>query len=56
MRLVDRESTEVLSDTVGFVVKIGDMIIQSCLQGYGHIMRGDINSQIREVMEIEITG
>ena len=56
VRLVDRVSTDVFSDTVGFVVKIGDMIIQGCLQGYGHIMRGDINSQIREVMEIEITG
>ena len=55
VKLVDRVSTDVLSDTVG-VVKISDMIIQSCLQGYGHIKRGDINSQIHEVMEIELTG
>ena len=32
------------------------MIIQSRLQWYGHVMRGDIDSQIREVMEVEITG
>ena len=56
VKLVDRVSTDVLSDTVGVVVKISDMIIQSCLQGYGHIKRGDINSQIHEVMEIELTG
>ena len=32
------------------------MKIQSRLRWYGHAMRGDINSQIREVMEVEITG
>ena len=31
-------------DRVGVVVKIEDMIFQSCLQWYGHIMHGDINS------------
>ena len=41
---------------VGVVVKIEDMIIQRYLQWYGHVMRGDINSQIREVMELEMTG
>ena len=54
--LVDRKSTDVLRDSVGVVVKIGDMIVQSCLRWYGHIMRGDINSLIHEVMEVEITG
>ena len=37
-------------------MKIVDIIIQSRLQWYGHVMHGDINSQIREVMEVEITG
>ena len=55
VRLVDRVSTDVLCDRVDVVVKIEDMRIQSCLQWYGHVMRGDINSQIREVMEVEIT-
>ena len=32
------------------------MIIQSRLPWYGHVMQGDIDSQIREVMEDEITG
>ena len=32
------------------------MIIQSRLWWYGHVIRGDINSQIREVTEVEITG
>ena len=32
------------------------MIIQSRLRWYGHVMRGDIDSQIQEVMEDEITG
>ena len=40
---------------MGVVLKIEDMIIQSHLQWYGHIMHGDINSQMREVMEVEIT-
>ena len=44
VRLVDRVSTDVLQDRVGVVVKIEDMIIQSCLQWYGHVMCGDINS------------
>ena len=54
VRLVDRVSTEVL-DRVGVVVKIEDMIIQSRLGWYGHVMRGDVNFQIREVIEVEIT-
>ena len=52
-------STDALCDRVGVVVKIEDMIIQSRLRRYGHVMLGDINSQIRqevEVMEVEITG
>ena len=32
------------------------MIIQSRLPWYGHVMCGDIDSQIQEVMEVEITG
>ena len=44
VKLVDRVSNDVLRDRVGVVVKIEDMIIQSFLQWYGHIMHGDINS------------
>ena len=54
-RLVDRVSTDVLCDRLGFVVKIEDVIIQSRLWWYGHVMCGDINSQIRAVMEVQIT-
>ena len=56
VRLVDRVSTDVLSDRVGVVVKIEDMVIQSRLRWYSHVMRGDINSQIRDIMEVEIPG
>ena len=56
VRLVDRVSTDVLRDRVGIVVKTDDMIIQSRLRWCGHVIRGDINSQIHEVMEVEITG
>ena len=31
------------------------VLIQNRLRWYGHVMRGDINFQIREVMELEIT-
>ena len=55
MRLVDRVSTDVLHDRVGVAVKTEDIIIQSRLQMYGHVMRGDINSQIRGVTEVETT-
>ena len=55
VRLVDRVLTVVLCDRVGVVVKSEDLIIQSRLRWYGHAMRGDINSQISEVMEVEIT-
>ena len=54
MRLFDSVSTNTLRDSV--VVKIEDMIIPSCLQWYGHLICADINSHIREVMKLEITG
>ena len=54
VRLVYRVST-VLWNRVSVVLKIEHMIIQSCLRWYGHVMRGDITSQIHEVMEVEIT-
>ena len=44
VRMVDRVLTDVLSDRVRVVVKMEDMIIQSCLQWCGHVMRGKINS------------
>ena len=56
VRLFDRVSTDVLRDRVGVAVKIEDLIIQSCPRWYDHVMRGDINSQIREVIKVEITG
>ena len=56
VRLVDRVSTDILCDRVGVFVKIEDMIIQRRQRWYSHAMRGDINSQIREVMDVEITG
>ena len=38
VRLVDRESTDVLHDKVGVVVKIKDMIMQSHLLPYGNVI------------------
>ena len=55
VRLIDRVLNDVLCDRVG-VVKIQNVIIQSRHWWYDHVMHGDINSQICEVMEIEITG
>lgn len=37
---------------IEFIVVV---LIQNRLRWYGHVMRGDINFQIREVMELEIT-
>ena len=56
VRLTDRVLTDVFWDRVNVIVKIEDIIIQSHLRWYGHVMRGDINSEIREVMDLEITG
>ena len=56
MRLVDWVSTYVLRDRVGGNVKIEGMIIQNHLWWYGNVMLGYINYQIREVMEVELTG
>ena len=56
MRLVDWVSTYVLRDRVGGNVKIEGMIIQNHLWWYGNVMRGYVNYQIREVMEVELTG
>ena len=38
VRLVDRVLTDVLQDRVDVVGKIEDMIMQSCLQWYGHVI------------------
>ena len=56
MRLVDRVSTNVLRDRVDIVVKIEGMIIQRHLRWHGHVMHGDTNFQIHEVVEVEMTG
>ena len=56
VKLVDGVVTNVLRDMAGVAVMTEDMIIQSSLRWYGHVMRGDISSQIREVMEVKITG
>ena len=45
--LVDKVLTDGLWDRVGVVTKIKDMIIQSSLSWYGHVIRQDINYQIR---------
>ena len=41
---------------IGWVVKIEDLIIQRPLRWYGNAMREDINSTIRYVYGIKITG
>ena len=51
---VERMSTDVLRYRVGVAVKI-KVIIKSRLRWYDHIIRQDINSQICEVNELEIT-
>ena len=56
VRLVDRVSTDVLWDSVGVVVKIEDMIIQSRLRWYGHVMHGDINSEIVRLWKLKQLG
>ena len=56
VRLIDRVLNDILWDRVDVAVKIEDTIIQSRLQWYDHVMCGDINPQICEVMELELTG
>ena len=53
VRLVDRVSTDGLRDRMGVVVKIEDMIFQNHLRWYGHVIRWDINSHIREVRDLD---
>ena len=54
--MVDWVSTDVLRDR-GFVVMTNDVVYdESRLWWIGHVIRGGINLQIREVMELEITG
>ena len=54
--MVDRVLTNVLRDKVSAVVKIQHMIIQNRVRSYGCVICRDINSQIHEVMELEIAG
>ena len=51
----DRVLTDAFCDKMGVVVKMEDMIIQSHLRWYVHIMRGNINPQICGDTEVEIT-
>ena len=44
MRLVERVLTDVLRDKVSVVVKIEDMMIQTHLRWYDHVIRRDTNS------------
>ena len=46
----------VLGDRIVIVVNKEDMTIQSCLWWYGYVMHREFNSQMCEVMEVEITG
>ena len=47
---------DVLGDRIVIVVNKEDMTIQSCLWWYGYVMHREFNSQMCEVMEVEITG
>ena len=53
VRLINRVSTYILQDRVGVLVKIEDMIIQSCLWWY-NVIGQDINLQMCEGKELEI--
>ena len=55
VRLVDRVLTNVLQDRVGVAVQI-QHIIQCRVWLYGCVICQDINSQIHEIMKLEITG
>ena len=46
VRLVENLLIDVVCDREGVVMKTEDMIIQSRLQWYGHVMHGDIDCQI----------
>ena len=46
LRLVSRVLTDVLRDRMSVIVKIEDVIMQSHLQWYGHVIRRDFKSQI----------
>ena len=54
-KLFDRVSSDVLKERLGVVVKIEDILLDSCLQWCGHVIHGD-KSQVRGVMELEIVG
>ena len=45
VRLVGKLLIDVLCDRVGVVMNTEDMIIQSRLRWYGHVMHGDIDSK-----------
>ena len=46
LRLVNKVLTDVLRDRMIVIAKIEDMIMQSHLQWYGHVIRRDFKSQI----------
>ena len=50
VRLVDWVSIDVLRDRVGVLVKIKDMINQSCLRWYGH-EEGSTKEIVRNVLK-----
>ena len=52
--LIDRVSSSVLREKVGVDVKMEDILVHGRLQWYGHVIRQDTNSQVREIMELEV--
>ena len=56
VRVTDSVSSDGLCDRVVVVMKFDYKIIQGRLRCFGHVMCIDIDSQIRQVMEVETTG
>ena len=52
-KLFDRVSSDVLRERVGVVVKIEDILVDSCLQWCGHVIHGDTS---RKYVELEMVG
>ena len=46
-KLFDRVSSGVLKERLGVVVKIEDILVDSCLQWCGHVIHGDTNTSTR---------
>ena len=55
-KVVDRKTTEEQMDMLGLKETIGRLATANGVEWYGHVLRRDGNSVLRDVLDFEVSG